>query len=201
MEFVTSWIQGIIIAVIVATIIEMVLPNGNSKKYIKVVIGVYIIFTIVSPIISKITKNEFNVNSIMDVSKYQDETSTYKVNTNEINNNNNSNIKDIYVSNLKNDMKTKVEGRGYIVKSINISVEDDEEYTIKSVELNINKKDEEENKSNKGNEVNEIKIEVKIENNTVEETKSGNATDVQVKEIKEYLSSTYEIDKEKIKIN
>jgi len=35
MEFITSWVQGIIIAVIIGTIIEMLLPNGNSKKYIK----------------------------------------------------------------------------------------------------------------------------------------------------------------------
>ena len=34
-EWVTSWAQGIIIAVIVATIIEMILPDGNCKKYIK----------------------------------------------------------------------------------------------------------------------------------------------------------------------
>ena len=58
MDFITSWVQGIIIAVIIGSIIEMLLPNGNSKKYIKVVIGVYIVFSIVSPIISKFTGSE-----------------------------------------------------------------------------------------------------------------------------------------------
>ena len=38
-EFLSSWAQGIIVAVIIATLIEMILPNSSSKKYVKVVIG------------------------------------------------------------------------------------------------------------------------------------------------------------------
>lgn len=60
MEFITSWVQGIIIAVIIGSIIEMLIPNGNSKKYIKVVIGIYVLFTILSPILGKITNIDFN---------------------------------------------------------------------------------------------------------------------------------------------
>ncbi len=31
-EFLSSWAQGIIVAVIIATLIEMILPNSSSKK-------------------------------------------------------------------------------------------------------------------------------------------------------------------------
>ena len=48
MNWISNWIQGIIIAVIIGTIIEMLLPEGNCKKYVKVVIGVYILFSIFS---------------------------------------------------------------------------------------------------------------------------------------------------------
>lgn len=54
---ISSWAEQVIIAVIIATIIEMILPNGNSKKYIKTVIGVYIVYTIISPVITLITRN------------------------------------------------------------------------------------------------------------------------------------------------
>lgn len=47
-DFLSNWAQGIIVAVIIATIIEMILPNGSSKKYVKVVVGIYILFTIIS---------------------------------------------------------------------------------------------------------------------------------------------------------
>ena len=51
-SFISKWAEQIIIAVIVATIIELILPNSKNKKYIQMVIGVYILFTIISPIIS-----------------------------------------------------------------------------------------------------------------------------------------------------
>lgn len=107
MEFITSWVQGIIIAVIIGSIIEMLLPNGNSKKYIKVVIGVYIVFTIVSPIISKFTGTEIKLDSIIDINKYEDKIASYEIDTKNLENINNSNIKEVYILNLKKILKQK----------------------------------------------------------------------------------------------
>ena len=42
MEFVSNWAQGVIVAVIIATIIEMLLPSNGNGKYVKVVVGVFI---------------------------------------------------------------------------------------------------------------------------------------------------------------
>ena len=70
MNWISNWIQGIIIAVIIGTIIEMLLPEGNCKKYVKVVIGVYILFSIISPVITKVTGSEFRVSDIYDINSY-----------------------------------------------------------------------------------------------------------------------------------
>lgn len=59
-ENISSWAEQIIVAVIIATLIEMILPNGNNKKYVKAVIGVYILFTIISPIFKKGTTLDFD---------------------------------------------------------------------------------------------------------------------------------------------
>ena len=53
----SSWAKGIVIAVVISTIIELILPNGSSKKYVRSVIGIYILFVIISPLTNKITKN------------------------------------------------------------------------------------------------------------------------------------------------
>ena len=45
-EFLSKWIEGIAIAVIIASIFEMILPNGNVKKYVKVILSIYIVFSI-----------------------------------------------------------------------------------------------------------------------------------------------------------
>ena len=75
-SFISSWAEQIIVAVIIATIIEMILPSGNNKKYIKVVIGIYVLFTILSPIIGKITKIDLES---FDYEKYFGELETSQV--------------------------------------------------------------------------------------------------------------------------
>ncbi len=50
-RFLSKWIEGIAIAVIITSIFEMILPNGNLKKYIKVVLGIYVIFSIIAPFV------------------------------------------------------------------------------------------------------------------------------------------------------
>lgn len=201
MEFITSWVQGIIIAVIIGTILEMLLPNGNSKKYIKVVIGVYIVFNIVSPIISKFTGSEFKLDSIIDINKYEDKISSYEIDTKNLENTNNSNIKEVYILNLKKDIKAKIEEKGYIVNTIQIEIENTDEYKVKNINMTISKR-ENEKEEKKVNEIEKVNIEVKIENNANEETAEMiRLTEKEIKEIKEYISSVYEINKKNININ
>ena len=57
--FLRTWANQIIVALIVATIFEMILPDGNNKKYIKMIIGLYVLFTITQPLVAKITGNDF----------------------------------------------------------------------------------------------------------------------------------------------
>ena len=47
-----NWCEGIIIAIIISVIIELLVPEGNNKKYVKVVIGIYIIFVIINPLLN-----------------------------------------------------------------------------------------------------------------------------------------------------
>ena len=204
MEFMSSWIQGIIVSVVIATIIEMILPNGNSKKYIKIVIGVYIIFNIISPIINKFTGNELDFTSIIDINKYEEEMATYEVDTKKLEQNNSSTIKEVYILNLKKDMKSKIEDKGYRVNGIYIELKGTEEYEVIRLNLNISKKeDTQSNKkvSNTINKIEEINIQVQINNNVEETRQIINISESDIEEIKDYINSIYEIDKNIIYIN
>ena len=46
-----NWCEGIIIAIIISIIVELLLPNGNNRKYVKVVSGIYIMFVILNPLL------------------------------------------------------------------------------------------------------------------------------------------------------
>lgn len=204
MEFITSWVQGIIIAVIIGSIIEMLLPNGNSKKYIKVVIGVYIVFSIVSPVISKFTGSELKLDSIIDINKYEDKLSSYELDTKSLESTNNSNIKEVYILNLKKDIKAKLEDKGYIVNSIQIEIENTEDYKVKNVNITLSKRENREvsNENEIVNEIENVNIKVKIENNTTEEiSEMIILTEKEKSEVEEYIASVYEINKKNININ
>ena len=56
-KFLSTWIGQITISVIIVSIFEMVLPSGNIKKYIKVILSVYIIYCMISPFVNN--KNLF----------------------------------------------------------------------------------------------------------------------------------------------
>ena len=119
MEWISNWIQGIIVAVIIGTIIEMILPEGNCKKYIKVVIGVYILFSIISPVITKFTGSNLKLTNIFDLNEYMQASSSEHQNLEE---SQEEQIRSIYESNLKNDIKEKLKSKGYETTSISLII-------------------------------------------------------------------------------
>ena len=185
MNWISGWIQGIIIAVIIGTIIEMLLPDGNCKKYVKVVIGVYILFSIVSPVITKVTGNEFRVSDIYDINTYIEVSA--KSSQDNIENNQQNQIKQVYITNLKNDMKQKIQEKGYSVKSLTLEISNDEQYTLKKIFAQVSKRKNEENNEVKG--VNEINITISNTTENIEENISISTKEQN--DLKAYLSGIY----------
>lgn len=194
-EFLSSWAQGIIVAVIIATLIEMILPNGSSKKYVKVVIGMYILFTIVSPIIKKVGGKDINLNTI-NIEKYEQQISkSDNTISRKFEDNNTRSIKDIYVSNLKADISAKLKEKGYEIDTSDIQIKDDENYTIEKITLKLIKMEQKQEKSN------EIVINTVEIGNTISQKDSKTLSDDEEQEVKDYISETYDIDKKNINIS
>lgn len=187
MEWISDWVQGIIVAVIIVTIIEMILPNGNSKKYIKVVIGIYILFSIIVPIINEFNSTKFDINEILDLEKYANEISIQT--STDLENNNEEQIKNMYETGLKQDIKSKLNDKGYNISNMDIELE--EEYKIKKITIRINKNEKENENIKKVD-----KIEIRVIKEKEEEIK--NITEKEIEELKDYINSTYEVKKENI---
>lgn len=194
-EFLSSWAQGIIVAVIIATLIEMILPNSSSKKYVKVVTGMYILFTIVSPIIKKLGGKDINLNTI-DIEKYEQQISkSDNTISRKFEDNNTRSIKDIYVSNLKADISAKLKEKGYEIDTSDIQIKDDENYTIEKITLKLIKMEQKQGKNN------EIVINTVEIGNTISQKDSKTLSDDDKQEVKDYISETYDIDKKNINIS
>ena len=209
--FISSWAQGIVVAVIIATIIEMIAPEGHSKKYIKVVIGIYVLFQIVSPVLEKVTNKSFAISSIVN---WENDSNTMQSNQSiaqTLENVNQSNVQEIYVSSLQADIKTKIQEKGYMVKEIQIEVDNQTEgYPLKKIQLQLENKEktkEEQTKSEDSkrvtiNEIMNIEIMVhKDKSITDEQTQqTKKLTTQEEKELKTYLSDIYSINAKYITI-
>ena len=194
-EFLSSWAQGIIVAVIIATLIEMILPNSSSKKYVKVVIGMYILFTIVSPIIKKVGGKDINLNTI-NIEKYEQQIAkSDNTISRKFEDNNTRSIKDIYVSNLKADISAKLKEKGYEIDISDIQIKDDENYTIEKITLKLIKTEQKQEKNN------EILINTLEIGNTISQKDIKTLSDDDKQEVKDYISETYDIDKKNINIS
>lgn len=186
-EIINSWAQKIIIVVIICTIIEMILPEGKNKKYIKTVIGIYVVFTIISPIISKTNNNTIDLNKYFKIedNKTIETSSPVMVNTNEY-------IEEVYKEKLKTDIKTKIKAMNYSVKNIDLEIEteNEENYgTILKLELCVLQKQQETQKSN-----------IQIEKIVIGEEKKEESgiSDKEKEKIKQSISSIYYVPEENI---
>lgn len=194
---ISSWAEQIIIAIMIATIFEMILPDCKNKKYVKTVIGLYILFTILSPIIKNFSNGNISFASQEYLKEINEISSSYK----KFDSVTNDNIQETYILSLKQDIQGKLNKKGYIAAIINIEIEKENEELygqINKLYISVSKKPQEEKKSNNSISVNKIQIENTTNNTTVINPKIN---DKEIKELKEYLSSEYGVEIDNIKID
>lgn len=217
-NFLSSWVKNLSLAIIVVSILEMLLPNNKTKKYVKMVMGLYILFSIISPFIKNSDKLNFEN---IDVSSYINEeldTSNVEVNQESMD----KRLKEIYIEELENDITKKLKEKGYTIEyckvDANISQENNDS-GIKKITLKLDKKEEtridENSKANENttetienkivSEIQKIqKVEVKVGNNTKEnsaENENSKITKTDIESVKEFLISEYGVSKSCLKIN
>ena len=216
-EFLSSWAKSLGLAIIVISILEMLLPNNKTKKYVRMVFGLYIIFNIISPFVKN--KDILDVSSY-DLNEYIDNYTTNQ--TNEEQSSVDSRIEEIYIEELEKDITEKIEDLGYQVVTCNVyatlSSKNEENY-IEEIVLTVEKSEEQKNdQQGDGTEqsetiedklVKEIQ-KIKPVNTTVgkinktekeqeENTQNINNSDIQ--KIKKFLKEEYGVEETCLKIN
>ena len=144
-----SWAQGIIVAIIVSSIIQMILPDNKNKKYVKVVIGVYILFCIISPVVGK------NINiAQIDVEEYLN---TENISNSKQENTYNASVQDMFKNKVIYNIQAQLEAKGY--KSDNIEISIDDEYNITKIEISEVYENKEKKEKNEIS-INSVQIEI-----------------------------------------
>ena len=111
-DFMSSWAEQIVLAVVVATIIELILPKNKNKKYIQMVLGIYVLFNIISPVIKD--KETFSLEQY-NLENYEVE-SQYEINQSSMD----ERIERIYLEELENNIINKFKKNNYKVEKCDI---------------------------------------------------------------------------------
>ena len=205
-EWLKTWANQIIVATIMAIILEMILPEGNNKKYIKMIIGIYVLFIIINPIISKVTGGNWGIGNF-DYSQYFDDTIEIYSNLNEFEDNNSKLITKAYIDNIENDIKTKIQQKGYKVSGCKINIiedENSEKYgTIINITLQLNRIEEKSVEGSNNIHIENVEVNINSNKNSQEEIEEekNEIKDKEIIALKEYLSTEYSIDRDFININ
>lgn len=194
-EWLKDWANQIIVAIVIAIIFELIIPNGKNKKYIKMVINLYVLFVLLNPIVSKFNGISNLSLSDFDYKKYISEENSIQtsstVKSDEI-------IKSTMENSIKQDIKNKLLSEGYKINSISIDIDNNNE-KINSIRLSTEKKTEESNNTVSNIEVNKVE-----EVNINSENKKSTDSKIKKKEIenvKKIISEEYNISEEKIEVN
>ena len=213
-DFLSSWAKGLGLAIVIVSILEMLLPNNKTKKYIRVVMGVYIIFSIISPFMQN--KELISLESI-NIEKYSQAQKTTNENLNQ--KSMDERIEELYIEELEKDITKKINEKGYKVTKckVDAKISDKEETKINKIEINIIKQENEKNeqKETEENIENKIVTEIQkiktidttikkdnnIENKSNKEKEETKITKTDIQSIKNFLIDEYGVDEKCLKIN
>lgn len=216
-NFLSGWVRNLSLALIIVSILEMILPNNKTKKYVKMVMGLYILFSIISPFIENSKK--FNLDDSI-YTKYTEE--DYSIDTQVNQTSMDNRLNEIYKEQLEKDIIQKIEKKGYEVERCKVTAhisEDNsgiENITLKvksKIEVEDNEYDEENDNSHKTDtiedkivtEIQKIqKVEVNVSKNNQEnitEQENTNVTKTDIKVIKDFLINEYGVSEQCLKIS
>ena len=217
-NFLSSWVKNLSLALIVVSILEMLLPNNKTKKYIKMVMGLYILFSIIAPFVNNSNVFNFNIEDVY--SNYSKEISSTTDEVNQVSMN--ERLNQLYKEQLESDITKKVEEKGYDVRKCKVNAHISESDTgIESITLEIDGKNSEKNdKSDKSSETNSTenmnntledkivkeiqkiqKVEIDVSKGDDNEDTNSAITKTDVKIIKDFLTKEYGVSEKCLKIS
>lgn len=205
-NFLSSWAKSLTLAIIIVSILEMLLPNNKTKKYVKMIMGVYILFNIISPFIKNV--QAFDLNKI-DIEKYANNITSENIVVDQTSMD--KRLEDLYIKEIQKNIKNKIEEKGYIVNKCKVDavisgkegVSGIKKIVLK-VEKDSQKKEEtQKNESTENKIVGEIqkikRIDTKIKDDSSKE--DNKITNQDIQNLKDFLKQEYEVNDKCLEIN
>ena len=216
-EFLNTWAKNLGLAIVVISILEMLLPNNKIKKYIRMVMGIYILFCILSPWIGNQDMLKEDIEELTNSISTQTANTQTTVNQTSMD----ERIQELYVEELEKDITKKLEEKGYELSKckVDATISDKEEDTkITKIKIKVEKKIEIEKNSESNEQTEEIENKIvtqiqkikTIDTNIQKEEKSEETTQgddtkkitkVDIQNIKKFLMEEYGVKEKFLEIS
>ncbi|WP_262429895.1 stage III sporulation protein AF [Paratissierella segnis] len=185
-NFIREWLKDIVVLFVIISLVELIIPKGNMKKYVDFIIGIIIVFTVISPF-TKLINFDINLDEKIetfsnDITMKEDVVSTQ-----------NEQIEEIFKTNLSSEIKKIVKENSYYkVKDIYISTKPDDQNLLLIEYINIILDTDKQSKDS------EIKIEkINLGNESIPVSSSAN----DFEELKNLIIDYLQIDEERLIIS
>lgn len=127
MEWFQNWVNQIIISMIICVIVELLLPESASKKYAKTVIGIYLLFVIISPIADLFQKEAWESFSIEEY--FSSEMESVQTSTQIAE----GQIEQLYQEKMIQEIEKTINEKGYLFEKVEIDIKTDKSYEIEEI--------------------------------------------------------------------
>ena len=198
MSFLAGWITNIIVFVLLATVIDMLLPSSALQKYAKMVIGLLLIAIILTPILG-LFHTDFDKVLTAVTSEFENKNKKDLGNLTEMKKKEIQATQGAYIlEQMAVDLQTEVEEElmeDYKVKisSIDVGVTNEESPSLEELQhINISLEEAEKEDSTSA-----IETVAKVDINTRGKTSS---IDVNLEAVKKFLATSWSVDEEIIEI-
>lgn len=197
MSFLAGWVSNIIIFVLLATVIDMLLPNSALQKYAKMVIGLLLIAIIITPILGLFNK-DFDDILTAATSEFEDQKKKDLGNLTEMKKKEIQATQGAYIlKQMAVDLQAEVEEElmadyNMRISSIDVGVKNEEEPGVddlQNITISLEKAE--------GKENSEIEAVAKVDISTDSPSTSNDAN---LDAVKRFLATSWSVDEEIIEI-
>jgi stage III sporulation protein AF len=200
-EGIKIWIKNIVTVIILMSFLEILVPNGKIKKYLKLIFGFIVMLIILNPIINFINNNDELENEVFKISNELTKKEYSFINSN-IENKQIEQLASLYKNRIEEDIVFRVESK-YDVRVTRVNVEIDSSTEekmgeIKGLELIVTEKKE----KTKQEAIPIVKIDISdsegkdVQNNSI--NGEENLNNGLMKKIQEDITNIYSLDDNKV---
>lgn len=208
MAYISQWITQIVLIILLAVILELLLPNENFQKYVKMVVGLVLIITLLNPVMDLLNVNVDQIIKGLTQSNSDPEIkNSIKVKEKEITEAQKAYVHIYTVDHMKSYVKEAlVDQFGLAIKELDFKKgkNDQNKDFIEHVSVLVGEADEQKKKAEQADQqvtvpVKEVKIQItdkKAEDQTEknDQEKKGNT------KVREFLAKKWEIDESKVSV-